>query len=375
METFKSLAQRAVFAVTVCIALLAFVLSAQPCAAAAPAMAVDRVDAQLADGSAFDVHVVNLGANIDSGFDPSTLDIRIEGKELSKLGKLVDRKAEVVTFFIKRLPDDRAAWQGLLGSPPLDGRRTVVIGVGPAGQADFTYATPNAPTTSLILFRPLVGAGTVVVLELVLLIAVIWLALNTGLLRDGNPATANWRTRPYSLARFQMAFWFVLITGAFLFVWGLTGEYDGIITPQSLTLLGISGATALGATAIDATKAASQANQVASGQSAPPPPKAENFFSDMLTDDSGYVMQRVQAFAWTLILGIVVVKSVYANLSLPPLDGNLLTLMGISSGLYVGFKFPEQQTGNPTAGGATPVNDPGQVGGAAAPAPDPGAAS
>ena len=355
MNQVKDLARRAGLGVAGCFALLA--LSARPalCAVtptlpAPPAISVDSVDPTLADGSTFTVHVANLGANIAHGFNPTTVDLRIQGYELHNSGRVIDGKADQITFSVRRQLQDQAAWQALLGSPPLNGKRTVVIGVGPAGQADFIHTAPNAPTTTLILFNPIGGAVFVILLEAALLGCVGGLALKTGLLRDGNTAVTDWTQRPFSLARCQMAFWLVLITGAFLFVWGLTGEYAGIITPQSLVLLGISGVTALGATAIDTAKASGQATSaLAAAPAAVPvastPPTHDNFFADLLTDDTGFTLQRVQAFAWTVILGVVVVKSVYANLSLPELDNNLLTLMGISSGLYVGFKFPEQQTG------------------------------
>ena len=42
------------------------------------------------------------------------------------------------------------------------------------------------------------------------------------------------------------------------------------------------------------------------------------------------------------MLGAVFVWSVYRNISMPEFDASLLTLMGISSGTYVGFKFPEK---------------------------------
>jgi hypothetical protein len=44
---------------------------------------------------------------------------------------------------------------------------------------------------------------------------------------------------------------------------------------------------------------------------------------------------------WTLVLGGVFVWGVYRNMSMPEFDASLLTLMGISAGTYVGFKFPE----------------------------------
>jgi hypothetical protein len=47
---------------------------------------------------------------------------------------------------------------------------------------------------------------------------------------------------------------------------------------------------------------------------------------------------RFQIVGWTLILGVVFVSEVLSKLAMPVFDATLLTLMGISSGTYLGFK-------------------------------------
>jgi hypothetical protein len=79
-------------------------------------------------------------------------------------------------------------------------------------------------------------------------------------------------------------------------------------------------------------------------QSLTPPADAgvsKGFLRDILSDASGYSFHRFQIFAWTIILGIMFVSSVYNNLTMPEFSATLLGLMGISSGTYIGFKFPE----------------------------------
>jgi hypothetical protein len=116
-----------------------------------------------------------------------------------------------------------------------------------------------------------------------------------------------------------------------------TGNYTGILTSQSLVLLGISGSTALGAVSIDASKSAS-------GTAPANPLRHTTFFDDILTDANGPVLQRLQVLTWTLVLGIISVFSIYRSLSLPAFDDTLLAMTGISSGLYIGFKWPEKPT-------------------------------
>jgi len=64
---------------------------------------------------------------------------------------------------------------------------------------------------------------------------------------------------------------------------------------------------------------------------------------DLLSDGSGYSFHRFQIFAWTIVLGIIFVSSVYNNLTMPEFSTTLLGLMGLSAGTYIGFKFPEQK--------------------------------
>ena len=42
--------------------------------------------------------------------------------------------------------------------------------------------------------------------------------------------------------------------------------------------------------------------------------------------------------AWTAILGLVFVYSVWERLAMPEFSATLLSLMGISAGTYLGFK-------------------------------------
>ena len=69
---------------------------------------------------------------------------------------------------------------------------------------------------------------------------------------------------------------------------------------------------------------------------------SKGFIRDILRDASGYSFHRFQIFAWTLVLGIIFVSSVYNHLTMPEFSATLLGLMGLSSGTYIGFKFPEK---------------------------------
>jgi hypothetical protein len=65
-------------------------------------------------------------------------------------------------------------------------------------------------------------------------------------------------------------------------------------------------------------------------------------FLDILKDGDGLSFHRFQIAVWTVVLGFVFIKSAFLDLVMPEFDTTLLGLMGISSGTYIGFKFPEK---------------------------------
>lgn len=68
-----------------------------------------------------------------------------------------------------------------------------------------------------------------------------------------------------------------------------------------------------------------------------------SFFRDILSDNKGYSFHRVQMFAWTVVLIVIFISSVFSLLAMPNFDTTLLGLVGISGATYLGFKFPNQE--------------------------------
>jgi hypothetical protein len=195
----------------------------------------------------------------------------------------------------------------------------------------------------------------------------------------------------YSLARWQMAFWFTLIFAAFIYLFVILWDTN-TITSQALGLMGISGLTALAAVAVDVVKdspadAANRGLQALglktyedvvrvqqeiddrqkelAGSPTPDRRKqlqieiqdrdnvlrtyrarikpfvTQGWFKDITTDLNGTAIHRLQTVCWTFALGAVFIITVYRSLAMPEFNGNLLALMGISGAGYVGFKYPE----------------------------------
>lgn len=175
---------------------------------------------------------------------------------------------------------------------------------------------------------------------------------------------------PFSLGRTQMAWWFFIVTGSFMFILARTGDFTNIMNSQALILIGISAGTGVGAVFIDDGKNSSLAHKVdkletgiqslekksnlsstetvslqkqkeelKKVQSAIP--KSCGFIKDLLNNKNSVSFHRYQIFVWTIILGIIFLIEVVSNLKFPEFDSTLLTLQGISAGTYLGFKLPE----------------------------------
>jgi len=227
----------------------------------------------------------------------------------------------------------------------------------------------------------------VVVGLVLLLIAVLVLGWQSDLLRDVThgrpPAPAK---PPYSLGRVQMAWWFCLVIAAYVYICLITKEIN-ILTGTAMALIGISAGTGLASVFVDNQKIADEENQKISLQSeravvlariaaltaaapAAGTPEALELqdrqkrlgeinallakfpavhvipsskgFLDILKDGEGLSFHRFQIAVWTVVLGLVFIKSAFLDLVMPEFDTTLLGLMGISSGTYIGFKFPEK---------------------------------
>jgi hypothetical protein len=300
-------------------------------------------------------------------------------------------------YHLEITPENKKVWIDLLGAPhTLREAATLSVGLEKSSAFDSVYQT-NPVTLTVI--SPVYGLIALVVI-LGTLFFMIWLVRNTNVIREPGPPPAPGKRRPYNLGRAQMAFWFFLIYASYMAIWLVTAALD-TITSSLLALMGISAGTALGEALIDTGKDTTKANQLQdltaekqaldqgiaqtqadldaidpsspsatdvanreslvrqltetrtrmnqidqqlrafnSQQSAP---ASSGFLRDILSDSSGYSFHRFQIFAWTIVLGIIFVSSVYNNLTMPEFSTTLLGLMGLSAGTYIGFKFPEQK--------------------------------
>jgi hypothetical protein len=301
-------------------------------------------------------------------------------------------------FHLEITPENKEVWTDLLGEPP-GTVRPVTFSIGLESQSPFDSTIDESHPVPLTVISPVYGLIALLVV-LSTLILFIWLARKTNIIREPGPNPGGGKLKPYNLGRTQMAFWFFLVYVSYLVIWLITSALD-TITPSLLGLMGISAGTALSEALIDTGKDTAQSGQLqnltAEQQSLEAnitqlqaqlselnskPPSSDDattrdnlnkqlqdsrtrlaqvgpqiqsltpatsasvsrgFLQDILANASGYSFHRFQIFAWTIVLGIIFVSSVYNSLSMPEFSATLLGLMGLSSGTYIGFKFPEQK--------------------------------
>ena len=312
---------------------------------------------------------------------------------------LFDGDRHILAFRLRRSDANSAAWTALLGSPTgLSLPVTASLGVSNCQTGTSCPPTPSIfgdGASDRLELRVVSGGRLAGALLLVAaMVAAVWFrARGTTLLKDNLLPQIAPEQQPYSLGRWQMAFWFTLIFASFAMLYVLVLDFNTIST-QALWLMGISGATGISAIAVDAAKdtPADAANrglkalglatyadvvkareEIAARKKLldvePPPPDAkklaleindrelllraykaaikpfvsEGWYKDLTTDLNGNALHRVQVFYWTWALGIVFVIGVYTDLAMPQFNSALLLLMGISSAGYIGFKYPEPQ--------------------------------
>jgi hypothetical protein len=283
----------------------------------------------------------------DAGGNCGGIVLFLEGMPMAGLPpESCDVQSGSVRFILKRNDKNDAAWHWLLGSPK-GFLRTIRVTVGP----NETNTVPTMVNQFPLRVVPRALFYIWLLVTVGALILFLYLCRNTALIRGARTAALPAKSKPYSLARFQMAYWFFLVIAAYLFMWILTGELD-TITDSILALIGIGAGTALGSALIDSNANADSA--VKTAVTADEGAVTKGFLRDVLDDGGGISFHRFQMFVWTLVLGIIFVSSVYIHLAMPEFSATMLGLMGISSGTYLGFKFPEKTNREAVDVAATP---------------------
>lgn len=159
----------------------------------------------------------------------------------------------------------------------------------------------------------------------------IWLRLNPIWFVSGKYGSA-------SLSLAQILLWTILIFSASFYVWAASGKLLDF-TGSVLTLLGIAGGASLIAK-ISASAKDEKGREIAELElskqvaAAKPEPK----WLDLIKTEGRPDIYKFQMALFTTLAAVFVAGKIYGTLEFPPLPEGLLTLIGISNGIYLAAK-------------------------------------
>ena len=177
----------------------------------------------------------------------------------------------------------------------------------------------------MLLNATYVIAGLIVFLSL-------YTAIKTNILRTSS-------TNPnakYSFTNVQMMWWTAIISCAFIILYGKTGDY-GTINQSTVILMSIALATTAGSSLITT---AQRQNGIAVHQDT----ASKGFFQDILSDENGINMHRLQALIFNVLFGITFIANFWIKNKFPEFNNAELSLLGVSSGAFVALKTNENKT-------------------------------
>jgi hypothetical protein len=325
--------------------------------------------------------------------DKNRLELFLNGiavKGLDPIRVLVD--PDSLRFYLTSNDNNRSLWNDLYSRKARGGENADKVSVA-LGLDDLSLVVESS-TVLTLEYLPDDWAKGILALSFVILIVTVVLGYYTSILRDSGAPRSDKKPGTFSLARVQMALWFVTIVFAFLFLYAVKGDPPPI-TQGVLILMGIGAGTALGASAIDENKktasssdlvqltaekiarqreiedlttkigglpandpnaeSLSKQKQIAEGRfeeltkqlgqtSQPVVAASAGFFEDILTDVNGISFHRLQILGWTLVFWVMFLSALFTKLTMTEFDITQLALMGISSSTYLGFKLTEKQS-------------------------------
>ena len=304
-------------------------------------------------------------------------------------------------FKVLMTDDNKAQWLELLGGAGFAQKpmnvSVAILDLFERGNTEImpTAINPsnNPPEWQRVSLKASTDWLTWLLLECFFLLFLVFLyyAFATKVLRDMAP-DGLWHL---SLGRCQMAFWFFIVAGSYIFLWIVTGDYR-TLTAQELLLLGLSSATGLGAFLItdesdtapprgtgvltkeelsldnpdklqtlalserDMQKRAdvTEAEILRSQERVAELERRAAYYqrgwrsalrrsvNDLLSEsnDGRPSFHRFQMIGWNLTFGIIFVRAVYYKLAMPEFSSDQLLLMGLSNGTYLGFKWSTAKT-------------------------------
>ncbi|HZF14644.1 MAG TPA: hypothetical protein VE046_01750 [Steroidobacteraceae bacterium] len=182
-------------------------------------------------------------------------------------------------------------------------------------------------------------------LALVLLVGTALLAARSNLLRDSSTA----RRGPFSFARVQLLWWTLIVALCLLQHYGETYELVAL-NQTCLALLGIGVGTKMIAQVIDTRQ---RQTAELSGTAVIQDKESEGFLTDILSDENGLSVHRLQALVFNVLYGVTFVSHFVNTGGFADYDTVQYAVLGLSSAGYLGLKALENNPKNQLSTGAS----------------------
>ena len=169
------------------------------------------------------------------------------------------------------------------------------------------------------------------VIAALLVVFALYLAIATKILRESSPNP----NAKYSFTNVQMMWWTVIIGSAFIILYGKTGDY-GSINQSTVILLSISLATTAGGSLINV-------GQKQKGIARHEDENSKGFIQDLLSDENGISMHRMQSLVFNILFGITFLINFWMKGKFPEFNNAELSLIGVSSGAFLALKTNENK--------------------------------
>ena len=133
--------------------------------------------------------------------------------------------------------------------------------------------------------------------------------------------------RSYSLSKFQILLWTLVIGFLTIYVFMVTHELL-VFSKEIVVLLGISGASSVSSRVLGIRRSRKEGTPAHTEGREPR-------WTDLFMESGEVSLQKLQMFLWTLILAYIVIDTTVRTMSTPAISAELLALMGVSHGTYV----------------------------------------
>jgi len=318
--------------------------------------------------------------SLNRWIDVDSIIITIDGVDFKHAARFERREKDTlaVSFNLDTISSNFAQWKSVVHSFRFCINVPVDLKYPPAKSVIHIPQALRLQTIGIVEF------AVITFFIICILFLIVRLGSRTNLLRDLNSDPNSQSRPPYSLARIQMAWWFVIVLTVVLYYWMFYATLVDLPT-YIIWLIGISAATLTSAQFTDATQIQTSKSQHAdlvaeramllskrlhlnksrfarSAQSHSElislegqimtnmvkqgylsntlaNPSTHEWWRDILQDGEGYSFHRFQVVTWTFVLSVIFFYNFLHNLNLISFSDNYLLLMGISNGTYVGFKL------------------------------------